>query len=107
MIERSITVPVCIRGAGIVPLEAMSAGRPVIALNRGGSLDSMKDGLTGIFFKEQTTSGLSEAISRFEKMKFDGQKIRKHAEEFSVKNFKAKILDFIERKWQNFYSKQI
>lgn len=88
--------------AGIVPLEAMSAGRPVIALNKGGSLDTMIDGKTGVLFKEQTVKSLSDAICRFEKMKFDPKYIRKHAEEFDVEIFKKKIMDYIESEWGRF-----
>jgi len=84
-----------IEDAGIVPLEAMSAGRPVIALNRGGSLDSLKEGITGIFFKEQNIESLSDAIFKFEKMSFDSNKIRAHAEQFDTEIFKKNILDFI------------
>jgi len=91
-----------IEDAGIVPLEAMSAGRPVIALNRGGSLDSMIDEVTGVFFKEQTIKSLSEAIEKFEKMTFDAKKIRKHAEQFDVNRFKEKIKNHIELKGNNF-----
>ena len=93
-----------IEDAGIVPLEAMSAGRPVIALNRGGSLDSMKEGVTGVFFEKQTVESLSDAIKRFEKLKFDSQIIRQHAEEFDVEKFKKKIREYIEQKWVNFQS---
>ncbi len=88
--------------AGIVPLEAMSAGRPVIALDRGGSLDTMIDGKTGVLFSEQTVDSLSDAISRFEKMKFDSKFIRKHAEEFDVEIFKTKIRDYIQEEWERF-----
>ena len=91
-----------IEDAGIVPLEAMSAGRPVIALNRGGSLDSMRKGVTGIFFDEQTVESLSDAIKRFEKQTFDSKQIRKHAQEFDVEKFKVRISDFIDEKWNEF-----
>jgi len=91
-----------VEDAGIVPLEAMSAGRPVIALNRGGSLDSMKKGVTGIFFNEQTVESLSDAIERFEKHTFDPKQIRKHAEEFDVEKFKVKVKDFVKDKWIEF-----
>jgi glycosyltransferase involved in cell wall biosynthesis len=94
-----------IEDAGIVPLEAMSAGRPVIALNRGGSLDSMKEGVTGVFFNDQTVEGLESAVKKFEKMEFDPVKIRKHAEEFDVERFKEKILGFINKKWSAFINK--
>lgn len=91
-----------IEDAGIVPLEAMSCGRPVIALNRGGSLDTMIDGKTGVLFDEQTVESLSKAIQRFEKMKFDSKVIRKHAEQFDVEHFKKKILAHIEKEWKTF-----
>ena len=91
-----------IEDAGIVPLEAMASGRPIIALNRGGSLDSMKEGVTGIFFKEQTVESLSDAIQRFEKIKFDPKLIRQHAEQFDVERFKEKIKQFVDEKWQRF-----
>lgn len=88
--------------AGIVPLEAMSCGRPVIALNRGGSLDTMIDGKTGVLFEEQTVEGLTKAIKSFEKKKFDSNFIRKHAEKFDVEHFKKKILDYVEKEWELF-----
>jgi len=91
-----------IEDAGIVPLEAMSAGRPVIALNRGGSLDSMKEKVTGIFFKEQTIGSLTDAIERFEKMTFDPKAIRAHARQFDVERFKEKIKNHINKKWEIF-----
>ncbi len=94
-----------IEDAGIVPLEAMASGRPVIALNRGGSMDSMKEGTTGIFFKEQTIASLSDAVARFEKASFDPEKIRRHAEAFDTERFKEKIMDFINKKWENFNRK--
>jgi glycosyltransferase involved in cell wall biosynthesis len=88
--------------AGIVPLEAMASGRPVIALNRGGSLDTMIDGKTGVLFSDQTIESLSDAIKRFEKMSFDPVVIRKHAESFDVEIFKNKIMDYIDKEWSVF-----
>jgi len=95
-----------IEDAGIVPLEAMSAGRPVIALNKGGSLDSMKEGVTGVFFEEQTIDSLSAAMEKFKKMEFDPGKIRKHAEEFDVEKFKEKIKKYVNMKWEKFSQNQ-
>ena len=87
--------------AGIVPLEAMACGRPVIALNRGGSLDVMIENKTGVFFEEQTVQSLSDAIKKFEKMTFNSSFIRKHAEKYDVEIFKRKISDFVEKEWDN------
>ncbi|MFH0820278.1 MAG: glycosyltransferase [Candidatus Peregrinibacteria bacterium] len=86
-----------IEDAGIVPLEAMSAGRPVIALSRGGSLDTMIDGKTGVLFDEQTVTSLTDAIQRFEKKEFNPKFLREHAEKFDVKVFKKKILSYIQK----------
>ncbi len=91
-----------VEDAGIVPLEAMSAGRPVSALNCGGSLDTMIDGKTGVLFSEQTVESLSDAIRRFETMEFDSQALREHAKHFDVEVFKKKIQECIEKSWMNF-----
>lgn len=50
---------------GIVPVEVMASGRPVIAYGRGGALDSVVDGETGMFFHEQTTEALEQAVREF------------------------------------------
>jgi glycosyltransferase involved in cell wall biosynthesis len=52
---------------GIVPVEVQASGRPVIALGRGGALDTVEDGHTGILYRERSTEGLMAAIERFEK----------------------------------------
>jgi glycosyltransferase involved in cell wall biosynthesis len=88
--------------AGIVPLEAMGSGRPVIAFNKGGSLDTMIDGKTGVFFDEQSVESLNKAINKFEKKVFDPKFLRKHAESFDVENFKRKVKSFVETQWKNF-----
>ncbi len=91
-----------VEDAGIVPLEAMAAGRPVIALNHGGSLDTMQEGITGVLFNEQTVESLTEAIRKFESMSFNPARIRSHAMQFGTEVFKKKINDHIETKWKAF-----
>jgi glycosyltransferase involved in cell wall biosynthesis len=83
---------------GIVPVEAQACGRPVIAYGKGGVLDSVIDGKTGIFFKEQTVDSLKDAILKFETMKFDKKQIRNHALEFDESVFQKKIKEFVEEK---------
>ena len=83
---------------GIVPLEAQASGRPVIAYGKGGVLDTVIDGKTGVYFKEQTVDSLKDAIQKFEKMKFDKQEIRKHSLEFDESVFQRRIKEFIEEK---------
>ncbi len=81
---------------GLVPVEAMAWGIPVIAYGRWGALETVQDGKTGIFFSSQTPEALDEALERFDKITFDREKILKHAKKFSKENFKKKIIDFIK-----------
>jgi glycosyltransferase involved in cell wall biosynthesis len=78
---------------GIVPVEAMAAGRPVIAFRRGGALDSIVDGETGLFFDEQTPEALAQAVSRFEQMSdgFDRERIVAQARKFDKRHFLARF----------------
>ncbi len=87
---------------GITPLEAQASGRPVIAFGKGGVLDSVIEGVTGIFFKEQNKESLKEAIIKFKDMKFDKNAIRKHAEKFDINVFKQRIYDFVVEKYTEF-----
>lgn len=85
---------------GITPLEAMASGRPVIAYGKGGALETVVDGVTGLFFKEQTADSLVEALKSFETMKFDKKVLRAHAEKFDEAVFKERISRFIEEKYR-------
>lgn len=81
---------------GIVPVEVMAAGRPVIAYGKGGVLDSVIDGKTGIFFNEQSATALMDAIARFENMTFDPHIIRNHALTFDESVYQQKIKAFVK-----------
>lgn len=89
---------------GITPLESMASGRPVIAYKAGGVLETVKDGITGIFFKEQTSEGIIEAVHEFEKnyKDFSPERIREHAKKFSLPSFKSKLLEYIEDTWRQY-----
>ncbi len=82
---------------GIVPVEAQACGRPVICYGKGGVLDSVIDGETGVYFQEQTVKSLKKAILKFEKMKFNKDTIRKHALKFDEKEFQKKIKEYVEK----------
>jgi glycosyltransferase involved in cell wall biosynthesis len=82
---------------GIAPVEAMAAGRPVIAYAGGGALDSVVEGVTGTFFHEQTPQALAGAVRRFDETAYDPATIRAHAEQFDAQVFKAKMQAFVER----------
>lgn len=89
---------------GITPLEAMASGRPVIALNQGGSRDTVIDGKTGIFFEKQTPESLKSAIEKYQKEKrnFDSEVIREHAKTFDKSEFEKKFMSYINEKWEKF-----
>jgi glycosyltransferase involved in cell wall biosynthesis len=72
---------------GIVPVESLASGCPVIAFGEGGVLDTVTDGETGIFFKEQTVESLTAAIRRFEQMTFHSTTLREKANQFSKARF--------------------
>jgi glycosyltransferase involved in cell wall biosynthesis len=84
---------------GIIFLEAMASGRPVIAYAAGGALDAVVDGKTGLFFQEQTAESLSGAILKFEENPeiFDSHMIRAHAETFGTEVFKKNFKAVIDR----------
>ncbi|OGB86875.1 glycosyl transferase [candidate division WOR-1 bacterium RIFCSPLOWO2_02_FULL_46_20] len=87
---------------GIVPLEVMSAGRPVIAYKAGGATETVIDGLTGVFFTKQDVCRLDQAIKRFQFESFDKRKIRQHAQEFDKEIFKSNMRSFIETRLREF-----
>lgn len=85
---------------GIIPLEAMATGCPVIAYARGGALETVLDKKTGMLFDKQETDSLIGAIKEFDKINFNHKNIRKHAEKFSEEVFQQSIVNFIETKWK-------
>lgn len=82
--------------AGVVPLEAQACGTPVIAYGKGGVLDTVKPGDTGVYFEEQTVDSLSDAITQFEMMNFDSIQISSFAKKFSATEFQKKLSHIIE-----------
>jgi glycosyltransferase involved in cell wall biosynthesis len=76
---------------GIVPLEVMASGRPVIAYRGGGAVETVKEGETGIFFDSQTPEALVAAVRSFDDTKFDPARCRAQAELFDVDIFKKSI----------------
>lgn len=82
---------------GIVPIEAMSVGTPVVAYGVGGATEYIADGKNGILFDRQNKESLSDALKRFSGIKFDKQYIIKSAQKFSKKRFIDEIKEFIER----------
>jgi glycosyltransferase involved in cell wall biosynthesis len=87
-----------VEGFGIATLEAQACGTPVIAYGKGGVLETVQDGLTGLFFEKQTADALMEAIAVFETKKFDLEYIRNEALKFSEERFKNEFRAFINHK---------
>jgi len=82
---------------GIVPLEAMAAGKPVIAFRKGGATETVIDNKTGILFDEQTSQSLINAIRKFEGMKISSSDCKQQAQKFDKSVFKRRFKDFVER----------
>ncbi len=84
---------------GIVPVEAQACGTPVIAYKRGGALESVIEGKTGIFFEEQKEESLSNAILRFLELKksFNTEEIINNAKRFSKERFMNEFSEFISK----------
>jgi glycosyltransferase involved in cell wall biosynthesis len=81
---------------GIAPVEAMAAGKPVVAYGAGGALETVLDGKTGVFFREQTPEALAEAVTRFETLTFDPASISAHARGFDRSLFLDRMRRAIE-----------
>lgn len=87
---------------GITMIEAMAAGRPVIAYGAGGAQEIVVAGKTGVLFDEQSWEALSDTIIHFEGSKYDSKVIREHAEQYDLKRFNERIRNFVAKSWQDF-----
>jgi glycosyltransferase involved in cell wall biosynthesis len=99
---------------GIVPLEAAAAGRPTIALARGGALETMigldQEGAppTAVFFEAQTEAALAGAMVRFEAAahRFDAAALQRRAAEFDTAVFRRRVRDYLDARWQEFVARR-
>jgi glycosyltransferase involved in cell wall biosynthesis len=82
---------------GIVPVEAMASGRPVIAFGRGGATETVVDNKTGVFFTTQTVDALIDAVERLDRQDFDPADAVARAAEFRTEIFIDKFRSFVSK----------
>ena len=89
---------------GIVPVEAQACGTPVIAYGRGGALETIVPGETGIFFHDQDAESIRNAVRSFEhaRTRFSHERIREHAEAFSKERFRHEFDQLLSREYSSF-----
>jgi glycosyltransferase involved in cell wall biosynthesis len=80
---------------GMAPLEVAAAGRPTIAYRAGGAVETIIDGVTGVFFDRQEPEDLAAAIAHFERIEWSPALLRRHAESFSTEVFRARLRAFL------------
>jgi glycosyltransferase involved in cell wall biosynthesis len=80
---------------GISPVEAQAAGKPVIAFARGGALETVKDGVSGIFFEHQDVDSVDDAIARCDGLDTSPEQIAVLASRFGVESFQRSLTQTI------------
>lgn len=90
---------------GIVAIEALASGRPIIAYRGGDIVEHVEDGKMGVFFDEQNVECLVNAVRRFQEIDFDGEYIRNSTLGFGKDRFKKEIQEFVEKKYSEFKQK--
>ncbi len=85
---------------GIAQVEAQAVGRPVIAYRAGGAIETVRDGVTGVFFDEQTPESLLAAVERLATGRFDPATIRAHAQTFDATVFRRAIAGYVDERWR-------
>lgn len=86
---------------GITAVESMAAGRPVIAYRKGGAVETVIDGVTGVLFDEQSWEELADTVLRFDHTAFNPSTIKAHAQQFSVSAFRKRMHAAVTQAWRN------
>jgi len=86
---------------GIAPLEAQACGTPVLAYGKGGALETVIDGKTGLHFYEQSAQSICDVVKKFEAWPgtFDPQVLRQHADRFSTREFRRQFREFVDARY--------
>lgn len=92
---------------GLTPVEAMACGRPVVAYAKGGTLETVIQDKTGVFFEDESAASINKAIERLESnySSFSSSLCRKRAEEFSEQSFAENINELISSSYQSYIEK--
>lgn len=90
---------------GIAPVEAQACGTPVIAYGKGGALETITEGKSGLFFNQQKPQSIMDSVSEFEKINFDPEIVRDNSQKFSKERFEREFKGFVDKKIQEFYNK--
>jgi glycosyltransferase involved in cell wall biosynthesis len=85
---------------GIVPVEAMASGKAVIALGKGGVLETVVNGVHGVLFRDQTRACLEQAVRAFEPARFNADELHRHAMKFDRKTFLSRFKEYVEQRWK-------
>lgn len=91
---------------GIAQLEAMAAGRPVVGYGRGGSAETVRDGVTGVLFPEQHVEAIMDAMRRVQSQPWDRETIIAHARRFDAAVFRARMHAFLVDAWERHETRQ-
>lgn len=92
---------------GIIPVEAQACGTPVIGFGKGGLVETVLHGKTGILFNNQTEKAIIEATAHFETREFVPEEIKKHAQRFSKNRFEKELKCFVEEKCEEFKTRPV
>ncbi len=88
---------------GIVPVEAIACGKPVVAFAKGGALETVREQAapaTGVFFHEQSVDALVEAVGRCQRTSFDPAAMRRFALGFDRERYKRAMAAYVEQRWR-------
>jgi len=87
---------------GIVAVEAMASGVPVIAYRSGGAMEYLENGVTGVFFEEQTPESVMEVLRDFDTNRYNSSRIREQTQRFDRVLFKNRIREYVDHAWQKY-----
>jgi glycosyltransferase involved in cell wall biosynthesis len=82
---------------GIFPLEAVSCGTPVLALSKGGYLESIQEGVNGVFYDKNTLNSFKKGMAKLKEKDWEVLRVRDSAKDMGVDRFKKEIEEFIKK----------